>query len=139
MRGAAQGFQRELLPEKPKGNAEAAKGAAPAEKIAKCTLIFPRALTIMRGMQKSGKVIGIDLGGTKVLAGVVNSQGKVLAEVRAGTALGGGWPRLKKQLIDICQDLQKAHRGISGIGIGSAGPLHAPSGRLLDPTNFGWS
>ncbi len=28
---------------------------------------------------------------------------------------------------------------IRAVGIASAGPLHAPSGFLLDPTNFGWS
>jgi glucokinase len=90
-------------------------------------------------MQTMKKVIGIDLGGTKVHAGVVDNQGKILAEVKAPTELSGGWPRLKKQLVAICRDLQKSHKGISGIGIGSAGPLHAPSGRLLDPTNFGWT
>ncbi|MGE3263188.1 MAG: ROK family protein [Bacteriovoracia bacterium] len=85
------------------------------------------------------KVIGIDLGGTKVAAGVVDSEGKIFFEQRVSTELGGGWPRLKKQLLTLCRELQKNHSGIKAIGIGSAGPLHAPSGRLLDPTNFGWS
>lgn len=84
------------------------------------------------------KVIGIDLGGTKVHAAVVNEKGKILSERKESTDLGGGWPRLKKQLIAICRELSAGEKGVRAIGIGSAGPLHAPSGRLLDPTNFGW-
>jgi glucokinase len=45
---------------------------------------------------------------------------------------------LKKQIVEICQSLAKEHGKPKSIGIGSAGPLHAPSGKLLDPTNFGW-
>jgi glucokinase len=85
------------------------------------------------------KVIGIDLGGTKVAAGVMNEKGKILDETWAPTELGGGWSSLKAQLVRTCRELQAKHGRIHAIGIGSAGPLHAPSGRLLDPTNFGWT
>ncbi|MGZ3695040.1 MAG: ROK family protein [Bdellovibrionota bacterium] len=98
-------------------------------------MIFGSGLTIIRFM----KVIGIDLGGTKVAAGVVDSKGKILKELSVPTELGGGWLRLKKQLVEICQELKNSHKSISAVGIGSAGPLHAPSGVLLDPTNFGWT
>lgn len=81
-------------------------------------------------------VIGIDLGGTKIAAGLVNKQGKILREVRVASDLKGGWPGLKKQLVGICRDLQD--KKTRAVGLASAGPLHAPSGRLLDPTNFGW-
>lgn len=84
------------------------------------------------------KVIGIDLGGTKVAAAVVNEKGKILREETHPTDLSGGWPRLRSQLLSICRDLRKAEAGVRAVGIGSAGPLHAPSGKLLDPTNFGW-
>ncbi len=85
------------------------------------------------------KVIGIDLGGTKVAAGVVNEKGKILEEVWTRTELRGGWKALKQQLVELCKDLQKKHPGVKAIGVGSAGPLHAPTGKLLDPTNFGWT
>lgn len=84
------------------------------------------------------KVIGIDLGGTKVHAAMVNSAGKIVAEKRVPTDLAGGWPGLKKQLIALCKELTKENGKAVAVGIGSAGPLHAPSGKLLDPTNFGW-
>jgi glucokinase len=85
------------------------------------------------------KVIAIDLGGTKVAAAVVDAKGKILQQKKVPTELGGGWRALKKQLIDLCKELQKEEPKVSAIGIGSAGPLDAPAGLLLDPTNFGWS
>lgn len=84
------------------------------------------------------KVIAIDLGGTKVAAAVVDQKGKLLTETKLPTALNGGWPTLRKQLVDLCRELRKAHPGVKAVGIGSAGPLDAPEGLLLDPTNFGW-
>jgi glucokinase len=84
------------------------------------------------------KVIGIDLGGTKVAAAVVNEKGKILDERWEPTQLEGGWKSLRAQLVDICRAFRKKHGRLRGVGIGSAGPLHAPSGKLLDPTNFGW-
>ncbi len=88
-------------------------------------------------MKVKGNVIGIDVGGTKVAAGLVSDQGKILRELKVSTQLKDGWPGLRRQLTEICRELKDTKT--KGIGIGSAGPLHAPSGKLLDPTNFGWS
>lgn len=81
-------------------------------------------------------VIGIDLGGTKIAAGLVTKEGKVLRELKVPTHLAGGWPGLRKQLAEVVRELSV--KKVKAVGIGSAGPLHAPSGMLLDPTNFGW-
>lgn len=86
----------------------------------------------------SAKVIGIDLGGTKIVAAMVNASGKTLGEIKVPTELSQGWPGLKKQILELCRTLIKEHGKPKAVGIGSAGPLHAPSGKLLDPTNFGW-
>ncbi len=80
----------------------------------------------------------MDLGGTKIFAAVVTEKGKIVKQVKAATHLSGGWPALKKQIVSICKDLMNSGNKITAIGIGSAGPLHAKSGVLLDPTNFGW-
>ncbi|RZA09319.1 MAG: ROK family protein [Proteobacteria bacterium] len=115
----------------------AAKKKAPAKTTKPKTLrAKPRA------MKSPGRaptqVIGIDLGGTKVLAAMVSASGKVIEERKVPTELGSGWPGLRKQLIEICKELMAEHGLAKAVGIGSAGPLHAPSGTLLDPTNFGW-
>lgn len=92
----------------------------------------------VKSRKAPAQVIGIDLGGTKVHAAVVTEAGKILGEQKVPTELGAGWPGLKKQLVALCRELIAAHGPVKAIGIGSAGPLHAPSGTLLDPTNFGW-
>lgn len=83
-------------------------------------------------------VIAMDLGGTKILAAIVDEKGKIIKQVKVATYLSAGWPALKKQIVSICNDLMKSGHKITAIGVGSAGPLHAKSGVLLDPTNFGW-
>lgn len=91
-------------------------------------------------MKAKAPAIGIDIGGTKVAIGLVSPSGKVLAEKREPTRLAGGWPELKTQLVELCRSIQKENSvKARAVGIGSAGPLHAPSGTLLDPTNFGWT
>jgi glucokinase len=88
-------------------------------------------------MKKSKTVIGIDLGGTKIAAALVNESGKILREEKESSELDLGWPGMREQIKKICLKLKSGQK-VSAIGIGSAGPLHAPSGKLLDPTNFGW-
>ncbi len=88
-------------------------------------------------MKKEKYVIGIDLGGTKIAAAILTSSGKILEEKKEPSFLEEGWSGMKRQIVEICKPWQKLKK-ISAIGIGSAGPLHAPSGKLLDPTNFGW-
>lgn len=88
-------------------------------------------------MKKEQYVIGIDLGGTKIAAALLTSKGKILEEIKQPSFLQEGWKGMKQQITEICQNWQKSKK-ISAVGIGSAGPLHAPSGKLLDPTNFGW-
>ena len=84
------------------------------------------------------KVIAIDLGGTKISVAVVTDSGKILKLVKEPTRLKEGWPGLKKQIIQIIKSLLAEHKTVQKIGVGSAGPLNAVEGTLLDPTNFGW-
>lgn len=88
--------------------------------------------------KKTKQWIGIDLGGTKIASAVVQENGRLKGLSRHATKLEK-WPDLRGQLVELCRDLQAKHGKAVGVGIGSAGPLHAPSGTLLDPTNFGWT
>ncbi|MCO5143287.1 MAG: ROK family protein [Oligoflexia bacterium] len=83
------------------------------------------------------KVVGIDLGGTKIAAGVVNKQGKIFESLILSTNVKGEWPGLRKQILDLVQYFSQKHQ-IRAVGIGSAGPLDSDKGLLLDPTNFHW-
>jgi glucokinase len=83
--------------------------------------------------------LGLDLGGTKIALAMVSESGKIKGHRQVTTQIAGGWPVLKTQLVQLCKELQHDHGRAQAIGIGAAGPLHAPSGKLLDPTNFGWT
>lgn len=82
--------------------------------------------------------IGIDLGGTKIAAAMVSESGRIRGLRRVPTRLTH-WADLRSQLTEVCRELQKEFGTAAGVGIGAAGPLHAPSGTMLDPTNFGWT
>lgn len=63
--------------------------------------------------------IGIDVGGTKVLAGVVDGSGKILEKVRRETPIQGG-TALIEVISTVAKELLDRHQ-VSGIGICSAG------------------
>ena len=68
---------------------------------------------------RRGLAIGIDIGGTKVAAGVVDGQGRVLAEEIRETP--GHDPReVEHVIVSLVQALSAQHRILS-VGIGAAG------------------
>ncbi len=82
------------------------------------------------------KVLAYDLGGTKVAAGVVTREGKIIEEIRQPVVLEQGKAAVIRQLADLGKDLIRRHKGIYRVGVASAGPLDPIKGLLLDPTNF---
>lgn len=86
----------------------------------------------------SRAVIAADLGGTKILAGLVGPRGNVLAERRVPVTAGG--PVLVRQLVSVVQDLrQSAPPGtaISGIGVAVPGAVRADA-TVWAPNISGW-
>jgi glucokinase len=83
------------------------------------------------------KVLAYDLGGTKVLVGVVNHQGKVLEEIKVPVVVDQGKAAVIQQLADLGNAFLKKHPDIKKVGMASAGPLDPKKGLLLDPTNLG--
>jgi glucokinase len=80
--------------------------------------------------------LAYDLGGTKVIAGIVDSSGKVIEHKLEPVMTESGKSALIGQLARLGKDLLARHRGIKRIGMASAGPLDPQGGSLLDPTNF---
>ncbi|MFL5813673.1 MAG: ROK family protein [Bdellovibrionia bacterium] len=89
------------------------------------------------GPKSHKKILAYDLGGTKVLVGVVTHQGKVLEDLRVPIAAEKGRTAVVKQLADLGKAFLEKHPDIKKIGISSAGPLDPKTGTLLDPTNMG--
>ncbi len=81
-----------------------------------------------------GPVLALDIGGTKLAAGVVDPGGRLLATERVETpaALGaeGLWSTLTalaSRLVDLST--------VSGVGVGCGGPMHWPEGSV-SPLNI---
>ena len=91
----------------------------------------------------SSHVIGIDIGGTKLVTVVADKDGNILQKVRKPTESEKG-PRHAVQLllamVDEVIDLAELRReDISGIGVSCGGPLDTKTGIIYSPPNLpGW-
>ncbi|WP_394941081.1 ROK family glucokinase [Psychromicrobium sp. YIM B11713] len=85
---------------------------------------------------KPGLAIGIDIGGTKVAAGVVDEHGAVLAEQRRRTP--GRDPRaVEATIVELVSELGKDHQ-IDSVGIGAAGWMDLSGGTVLFSPHLAW-
>jgi len=86
-------------------------------------------------------VVGIDFGGTKIRFGLVSEEGRILDETltlpteshRRGDEIVG---TIIEGIECVVQNLDISIQQISGIGIGSPGPLDLKSGIILEPPNL---
>ena len=99
---------------------------------------MPRANHQKRSQNRSvsAPVLAYDLGGTKVVAGIVSPAGKILTEKRELARISEGREAVISQLTDLGRQLLGNYKATRAIGIASAGPLDPRRGTLMDPTNF---
>ena len=82
-------------------------------------------------------VLGIDIGGTKIAAGMVEKGGRLLASVVAPTRAANGYEVSIAQLYSAIDQLITEE--ISAIGICAPGPLNPKTGVVINPPNLpGW-
>ncbi len=80
--------------------------------------------------------VGIDIGGTKVLGGVVDSGGRVLARLRAATP--GHSPReVEDTIVAVVRELAQEH-DVAAVGIGAAGFVDAARSRVTFSPHLAW-
>ncbi|GAA2612902.1 ROK family glucokinase [Dactylosporangium fulvum] len=83
-----------------------------------------------------GLTIGVDIGGTKVLGGVVDSAGDVLAQTRRDTpAQDPG--ETADRIIDVIKELAASHP-VDAVGIGAAGWIDATRSIVQFAPNLAW-
>jgi glucokinase len=80
--------------------------------------------------------IGIDIGGTKVAAGVVNEEGTVLAEARRRTPSRDPG-HIADVVVEIVGQLRTEH-DVVAVGIGAAGFVDAARSTVLFAANLAW-
>ncbi|MCX7977556.1 MAG: ROK family protein [Bdellovibrionaceae bacterium] len=102
-----------------------------------------------KGSQKFS--IGLDLGGTKLAAALVDSNGVIIDHVKVPVDMNreGAASKTQKRILILMTDIvagfvrrfpsETSPSHFWGIGLASAGPLNSETGTLIYPVNFpGW-
>lgn len=96
-----------------------------------------------KGKNKEAYHLGIDLGGTKILAAVVDADGNLLADEKKATRAESGPETVIQRIAEVAQEAI-AESGVRpssvvAVGIGAPGPVDADRGIVYSPPNLaGW-
>lgn len=85
--------------------------------------------------------IGLDIGGTKIAAGIVTNLGQVLVTKSCPTPVSLGGPKILEDAIVLAKQLIKeSDHKIQGIGIGAGGQIDSERGLVHSATDLlpGW-
>lgn len=94
------------------------------------------ARTTFANPARRGLSVGVDIGGTKVAAGVVDVHGRILAEARRATP--GQDPRAVEAVItELVRELSRDFR-IRSVGIGAAGWMDLTNSTVLFSPHLAW-
>ncbi|MYS49864.1 ROK family protein, partial [Streptomyces sp. SID6013] len=82
--------------------------------------------------------VGIDIGGTKVMAGVVDADGNILEKLRTETPDKSKSPKVVEDtIVELVLDLSDRH-DVHAVGIGAAGWVDADRNRVLFAPHLSW-
>jgi len=94
-------------------------------------------------VKKSDCLVGFDLGGTKMLAAVLDAEHRILAtckkKTRANRGADEGVSRVIECIRTALDEAGVQASRLAGIGVGSPGPLDLNTGTILESPNLGWS
>ncbi len=80
--------------------------------------------------------IGVDIGGTKVAAGVVDESGRVIDRERRDTP-GDDAANTESVIVDVVEALRERH-DVAAVGIGAAGWIAADNATVLFSPHLAW-
>ena len=86
--------------------------------------------------------LGVDIGGTKIATGVVDSNGKVLAALTIPTPSREGGAAVLQAAVDISRQLlESVSVSVNSIGVGTGGQVNSSTGVVLTATDLlpGWA
>ena len=85
--------------------------------------------------------IGVDVGGTKVAAGVVDEDGRIIAKLKRSTPAASP-PQTEQAIADAVTELlaheQVAGHRVGAIGLGAAGFVDSARATMLFAPNLAW-
>lgn len=86
--------------------------------------------------------LGLDLGGTKILTGLADENGKLITKVRKDTEAELGEEKIIENMLATIREViaksGAAKKEIHSLGIGSPGPLDAEKGIIIENSNLPW-
>ncbi|MDX1953384.1 MAG: ROK family protein [Verrucomicrobiota bacterium] len=87
-------------------------------------------------------LVGVDLGGTKILAGIFNQQLKCLGKSKTSTKATRGSAavieRIAHCVSDAVDECDLDLKQVRGIGIGAPGAVDPETGKVIFAPNLGW-
>src|SRR5437870_5258652 len=87
-----------------------------------------------------GPALGIDLGGSKILAGVVDAHGKVVGRGKVKTPFAADGAALQGALLSACDaalaEAGAARSDVAALAVAAPGPIDAEKGVLLRANNL---
>ena len=87
-------------------------------------------------------VIGVDMGGTKILSAVIDAEGNILGTAKVSTKAGRGAVAVIDRIANCIQRaVDKSGvdaASIQAVGIGAPGPLDPATGIVIFAPNLGW-
>src|SRR5258708_6351017 len=90
--------------------------------------------------QRSDFTLGVDIGGTKVAAGLVDAKGTIVFQTRvampAREDAAAGFAAVERAINDVLGKHPEARASLTGIGICAPGPLDPIRGVVLNPPNL---
>lgn len=93
-------------------------------------------------MKNKEYVIGVDLGGTKIVTALCDSECRIIARVKTDTMPEEGINktirRINESIYRVIEMSDICPTSISGIGISAPGPLDASRGIILHAASMGW-
>jgi glucokinase len=94
----------------------------------------------MNSQGDGAPVVGIDLGGTKILAGVVGADNRILARAKRSTPAQDAGPALLEAVLGCVDEALGAagltRNQIAAAGLGTPGPLDVKAGIILFSANL---
>ncbi len=82
-------------------------------------------------------IAGVDIGGTKIAVGGVDSNGRILERFETPTDAKSGYKAAIERVISLLRKIElSTGERISGIGIGSTGPIYPLTGEIGDVNFF---
>ncbi len=83
--------------------------------------------------------VGVDLGGTKIEAALVNEDGEIEHRQRVKTDVADGAASIQQQIVDLVKKVSDHKEGSPvGMGIGVAGQIEKKSGKVIYAPNLKW-